>query len=334
MKKVSIADVARKAGVSNATVSYAISGNGRVAESTQKKVMKAVEELGFIRDEAAVRLRTGRSNLIGAIFNDITNPFFTELAAELENSAYKMGYLTIISTAQNDLKRQRQLISSMISQGVAGVMISPVHGTVANDLEPLNARDIPHVVCVRGVEGARGRFVGLDESRAGQMQAQHLIDRGHRKIVYVGGHKNTANWGLRYAGIMLAVERSDRAVSLEVVPGFPTREFGCEIAERVIRASKEMVGFVCFNDAVAIGTYQAAYAVGLKVGQDLSIVGLDNIPQSNTLLPGLTTIEVFIRRMGLESAQHLIAKIRGKETPDTPLLMTPELIERESVSTL
>lgn len=202
MNKVRISDIARAVGVSTATVSYAVSGTGRLSDATRKRILKVVEEMGYIRDGTASRLRTGHSALIGVILNTIKNPFFSELAASLEMEAYEGGYLTLLATAQNDPVRQRKLLHSMISQGVGAMIISPVHGTGNDLLAAAAQRKIPTVVCVRDLPGQERAFVGADEEMSGYLAASHLIKNGHRHMMFLGGYDATSTWSGRRDGIL------------------------------------------------------------------------------------------------------------------------------------
>ncbi len=129
MKRSGIKDVAAAAGVSVATASLVLSGTGRPSEAARKRVLEVADALGFIRDASAARLRTGESNLVDVILNNIVNPFFSELVASLEVTIYEAGSLTLLATVQNDLVRQERLLASMMAQGVGSVILSPVHGS-------------------------------------------------------------------------------------------------------------------------------------------------------------------------------------------------------------
>lgn len=334
MKRVNITDVAREAGVSIATASYALRADGRVARKTEEKVLRVAEELGFVRDDVAVRLRTGRSNLIGAVLNDITNPFFSELIAELEISAYERGFLTVLTTTQDDPRRQKRLVSSMISQRVAGLIISPAHGTVPDDLQSLRVRSIPYVVCVRDIGDPDGGFLGADDTRAGRMAVRHMLENGHRNLAFVGGYAHTETWRRRLAGIHSDIDAFGAGnVVIREFPGRPAIEFGHQATNRLLREKSGLTGLVCFNDAVAVGSYQAALSAGVKIGADISVIGFDNIPLAGALLPGLTTIDLFPRSLGRICADLIIDRSSAeKPSKPTTRLISPVLVERGSVA--
>ena len=333
MKKVNISDVARRAGVSIATVSYALNDGGRVATKTRKKVLDAAAELGFIPDNSAIRLRTGRSNLIGAIINDINNPFFSELVSEFEAAAWNSGFLTIIAASQDDPERQRHMISSMISHGIAGLVVSPVKGSGASDFELLRSRSIPYLICVRDIEDHQAGFVGADDFEAGRIAARVALDNGHRRIAFFGGYEETATWRRRLAGMRSAFAESGQGdIFIDCYSGSEGYQFGRQIVTKLLSDPDAPTLFVGLNDDTAVGAYLAAHDAGLKVGVDLSVIGFDNIPLSQTVLPGLTTIELFPRRMGRECAASLMGRLSEPDASLAATKLAPTLIERGSVA--
>ena len=333
MKKVNIGDVARRAGVSIATVSYTLNGSGRVAEKTQKKVMKAAAELGFIPDNSAVKLRTGRSNLLGVIINDISNPFFSELVSDLEAAAWGAGYLTVVAASQDDPERQRQMIASMISHGVAGMIASPVHGAHPRDFEPLRAREIPYTICVRDIDDPDASFVGADDFEAGRIAGHCALRAGHRRIAFVGGYEGTATWRGRLAGMRAAVAESGLGgVVIDLRSGSEGAEFARAVVGALVSGPDAPTMIVGLNDVTAVGAYLAAHAAGLRIGVDLSVIGFDNLPLSDIVLPGLTTVELFPRRMGRACAADLMDRLADSALRPGTRRLTPVLVERGSVA--
>jgi len=332
-KKPSIKDIARAAGVSTAAVSYALSGNGRVSPETQEMVRRIAGEIGFIRDDSAARLRTGRSNLLGAIVHDTSNPFFAELLSDFETLAYEAGYLTIVANTRDDPERQAALIDALLAQDVAGLLISPVHGTVGEAMRPLRSRMKPYVICVRDIADAGADYVGIHDERAGYLAARHLLEAGIRDFAFVGGFDHTGTWRDRLAGIRRAVAEAGMPLpNAMVVPGAPTREAGEAIVRGMLETHPACRATICFNDYVALGAYAALHGGGRIVGQSHSVVGFDNVPQAASLLPALTTVELFPRAIGKHAAKALLRRVTDIDAgaPER-LLVEPRLIERDSV---
>ena len=332
MKKVGISDVARASGVSNATASYALNGKTRVAESTRLRVLGAANELGYIPNNSAVRLRTGRSNLLGAIINDITNPFFAEMMAEFEDTAWKNGFLSIVATSQDDPERQSHLIRSMLAQGVAGLIVSPVHGSEARDFKPLFDNPLPFVICVRDIEEVDHEFIGVDDFQAGQIAGQHIFGLGHRKVAFVGGYEHTTTWRLRIEGLRAAAkDMALENVSIRPLPGGEGTEFGRQVVADLLERRDDTTVIVGLNDDTAIGAYLAAASIGQRVGQDFSVIGFDNIPQSSFLVPALTTVELFPRTLGQTLAKRLAQLMTNPASGPKHQRLEPKLIARGSV---
>lgn len=332
MKRSGIKEVAAAAGVSVATASYVLSGTGRPSEATRKRVLEVADALGFIRDASAARLRTGKSNLVGVILNNIVNPFFSELVASLEATVYESGGLTLLATAQNDLVRQEQLLASMVAQGVGSVILSPVHGSTAEDLAPVLAHGLRLVVCVRDVVGSKAAFVGVDDEKSGYLAAECLLSAGHRSMVFIGGYQHTTTWDGRCAGIRQAlVDRSLPEAACRMVPGLLHPDFAEE--KMLLLASQGMLpnAVICFNDDQASGAYRAARKLGMAVGRDISIVGFDNIPQGRILEPELTTVDIRPALIGRTSAEIAVRNASSNSEAAPRHRLDPSLVRRNSV---
>lgn len=331
-KRPNIKDIAKAAGLSTAAVSYALTGKGRVSAQTQEIVRRIADEIGFIRDDTAARLRTGQSNLLAAIVHDTSNPFFAELLSDFETSAYEAGYLTIVANAKDDPIRQAALIDAMLAQGVAGLLISPVNGTEEAGMQSLRFHGKPYVVCVRDIGDKQADYVGLNDRQAGYLAASHLLGAGIRHFAFVGGLDHTRTWLDRLEGIRAAASESGVAFPDEMIfTSAPTREAGSQTFDRILHAHSDCNAAICFNDYVALGAYAAIHATGKVVGQTYSVVGFDNVPQSASLLPALTTIELFPRDIGRKSAGLVLDRLKNPKRQHERVLIEPRLIARESV---
>lgn len=331
-RKTSIRDLAEATGLSTAAVSYALSGNGRVSSETRETVQKAAKKLGFVRDANAVRLKSGRSNLLGAIVNDVSNPFFGELLSDFETAASEQGFLTLVANSKDDPRRQSELLESLCAQGLAGLLVSPAHGTGPKDLGIVSSMGIPLLVCVRDLGDQSHDYVGFNDNRAGYLATQRLLSAGASRIAFLGGYDHTLTWLNRCAGLKSAVaEGRGRSVDVVMEPGPPTREFGAEAFKLVLEKHPDCDAFVCFNDYVALGAYISAAQVGRSIGHDVSLVGIDNIPFSESLHPQLTTVELFPRRAGRICAESIVDRVLQPRSPRQYTLIEPELVERHSV---
>ena len=276
--------------------------------------------------------------MIGVVINDINNPFFNELVGAFESAAWAAGYLTILCTSQDDVERQKRLISSLVSQGVAGVAISPVKGSGTEDLLPLRTRGIAHLVCVRDINDESSGFVGADDFEAGKLAGAYMIRHGYRRLCFVGGFKHTATWRRRRKGILAAIEDStDETITFEEYTNGEGHEFGREAVDAILKKTNPndpRPAILGFNDSTAIGAYLAAGSAGISVGKDLPVIGMDNIPTADQVLPGLTTVELFPRRMGSEAARALIGQIKDSQQAASKIILRPVMVERGSAPAL
>ncbi|WP_158263539.1 LacI family DNA-binding transcriptional regulator [Aliiruegeria haliotis] len=330
-KRVSIKQVAAHAGVSVATVSLVLNGKGRISEATKKEVHKSVKKLGFIPNKSASRLRSGRSLLIGLIVNDISNPFFAELSADVESEAAREGYLSVMANTGDDIDRQRKVIETMIGQGVAGFIISAATGSDASTFQIIRDYGIPYVLCVRDVLDHDADFVGFDNFMAGGMAGAHLRELGHESVVFVGGEQANINRRNRLEGVREELSRQGTKIDDAcVLPGPATREFGTKAVGELLERGRPFTAVVCFNDYVAIGAYAALVEGGMQVGHDVSVVGFDNVPESGAWSPPLTTVELFPRALGARAAKALLARIGEESLAAERILLSPRLIVRKS----
>lgn len=315
-----------------ATVSYVMTGQGRVSPGTRDLVLRAADELGFVRNEAAANLRSGQSRLIGVILNNITNPFFSSLVSELETTAYREGFLTLLATAQNDLERQGRLLESMVSQAVGAIILSPVHDTHPDDLKLATMRGIPIISCVRDLPDCPVSFVGADDERSGYLAGRAVIRAGNCAAVLVGGYKRTTTYEGRRKGLIRAFSEAGLPRDACMFrPGPITPEYGAQVLGDMVAEGLGGRAVICFNDGIAMGVYEAAQAAGLAVGVDLSVISFDNARVSSVLSPGLTTIDIFPGRIGAIAAERAAAMARGDDTTRTRDQLEPVLIERHSI---
>ncbi len=329
--KITITEIARVANVSSATVSLVLNGKGRISEKTREKVKNAMQELGFIRDQSAVNLRLGSSQLIGVVVNDISNPFFAELTATLEQTVSTEGYLIIVANSADDPERQRHILSAMVGHGVAGLVVSPSAGTTSADFDFIRQREIPCVICVRELTGSGFDFVGADDYSGACMAVEHLYALGHRRIAFLGGVMGTSTWSFRKSGFLAAMEQLGGEVDDSLImPGGTNREFGRRAAAMLLALKEPVTGAICHNDIVAIGVCAGLREAGVEVGRDISIVGFDNLPESEAWVPPLTTIEAYPRGVGAETGRLLLRRLHDEPSATINQRLLPKLIVRRS----
>lgn len=332
----SVIDVARLAGVSLGTVSNVLNRPERVAPATRERVLRAIEELGFVRNEAARQLRAGRSRTIGLIVLDVGNPFFTDLAAGVENVAEEAGLSVILCNSADRAAREDHYLSLLQEQRAYGILITPVSGK--NDrIEELREHGIPVVFVDRGSTN-RQCSVSVDDVAGGELAVTHLIGQDHQRIAFVGGPASINQVadrlaGARAAGRAAGLPKSGisaiRTPALNVAAG---RRAGEQIAEMPARTRPTAV--FCANDLLALGVLQEMTRRDLSVPGDLAIIGYDDIDFAAAAAVPLSSIRQPRAQLGQAAAELLIDEVSAPETHQhRQVVFQPELVVRDSTTT-
>src|SRR5690606_33011081 len=185
--KTTILDIARAAGVSKSTVSLVLQGSDLIRPDTAGKVRKAIEETGYVYNRGAANLRKAQSNVIGMVVNDLTNPFYAELAVGMERAFQSAGVVPFIANTAENPVRQEEVLKSMLEQGVAGLIVSPARGTRPDAFARVEAAGIPMVFAMRRLPDSRIPVIAPDNHRGALLATRHLIGKGHRRLSFLGG---------------------------------------------------------------------------------------------------------------------------------------------------
>ncbi|MEA3485758.1 MAG: LacI family DNA-binding transcriptional regulator, partial [Candidatus Aerophobetes bacterium] len=291
--KVTIKDVARKAGVSTSTVSRVLSPqiNNYMREETRKKVLRAIKELDYKPDMRAQSLRGMGTRIIGLIMPDTLNPFYQELAYMLEEVCYREKYGLLVCSSKNSLTRELAYIDLLERQKVDGIILSTV-GLNEVRLNTLTKRGIPIVLVDRDVPGADVPVMFTNNYMGGCQAIQYLIDLGHRKIVCIAGAMNTLSSINRLKGYRDTLKKNGLEADKKLIKeGKLTYKDGYKLMKELLRKSGDgFTAVFCLNDIVALGTMRAIQEEGKSVPSDYSIIGFDNISFSSISNPPLTTV--------------------------------------------
>jgi LacI family transcriptional regulator len=333
--QVSIRDVAERAGVALGTVSNVLNRPEKVAPATRERVLVAIDQLGFVRNDAARQLKAGRSNSIGFILLDVRNPFFTDVARGAEQQAAQHGLSVLLANSDDSLERESSYLDLFVQQRVQGLLVSPL-GNIGDRLERLKERGIITVLVDRKAEGRQFSSVSVDDVAGGFLAVSHLIDQGCKHIAFIGGPLSIKQVADRLHGANQACA-ARRDVQLEVLlhDGLGVhqgREAGNSIVKRA--PSTRPDGAFCANDLLAVGVLQSlTMLAGLRVPDDLRLVGYDDIDFASatvvpltsirqpSLLIGKTAVELLVEQIGTDAAQGV---------PPREVVFQPELIVRES----
>ncbi|MCB0910453.1 MAG: LacI family DNA-binding transcriptional regulator [Propionibacteriaceae bacterium] len=329
-------DVAALAQVSVGTVSNVLNSPERVSEATRLRVQAAIDKLGWVPNESARQLRAGRSRSIGMVVMDIANPFFTDVARGAEELLYGAQYSVQIGNSDQDPVREVTLLERFEQQRVGGVLLAPIDDS-AERMIRLRRRGIPVVIVDRVGSAADFCSVGVDDLAGGRLAGQHLLDRGHRRLAFVGGPSTLAQVRDRRRGIELAVEQAGADASLLAV-STPTLslEAGVSSAGEIaaLPADERPTAVFAANDLVAIGLLQGFVTAGLQVPDDVAIIGYDDIAFAAAAAVPLSSVRQPREDIGRKSAELLVREIEdadsGAPHRHEAIRFTPQLVARRS----
>lgn len=306
----SVRDVAKRAGVSISTVSVALNDASRVSAETHRRVMEAVEAIGYSPNSIARSLRLGRTNLIGLIVSEITNPFFAALAKIIQSEALEAGYNLIVCNSDENPARELELLDILRAQRVAGIIVSPCGHDDAYRRALAGVTDVPMLTIDRYVEGLERGFVGLDSRLAGRMVTEYLLRLGHRRIAFVGGPEGISSAELRLAGFRGAMEDAGADVPPDLCRHTDFRaETAYSIARELLLRPIRPSAFIAVNNFAMIGTLQAIEDLGFQCPFDVSLAGMDEFPLNSVIRPKLTVAAQPIDAIGRQAVASLLADV-------------------------
>lgn len=332
---VSMKDVALLAGVSLGTVSNTFNNPELVSPATRARVQLAIDKLGWVPNESARSLRAGRSSSIGMVVMDISNPYFTDIVAGVEDAAQLAGYSVQVGNSAQDLRRERRHLDLLERQRVGGVLSVPINGSTEQFLQ-LRGRGIP-VVVVDALTGTDFCSVSVDDVEGGRLAVDHLLRQGHRRIGFVGGPSDLAQVRNRRLGAQLATAGLVDVVSMLTI-STPRLDLasGVAAAEEIaaLPDSERPTAVFGANDLIAIGLLQGFVSSGMRIPNDISIMGYDDIAFAAAAAVPLSSVRQPRQLLGERAMELLLREIaserRGGEHVHEQLIFTPELALRRS----
>jgi LacI family transcriptional regulator len=329
-----IRTVAALAKVSIATVSRTINGSPLVSERLSKRVWQAIKQLNYFPNTHARTLVSGRSRLLGIIVENITNPFFPELVRSFEEIAVKHGYEILVSSSNSDPAVLTTCVRRMLERKVDGVAVM-TFGEEESVLDQLVHRNVPIVLAEFRLDDPKASTILLDYSTGIQSAVNHLIELGHQSIAFLAGPHTLHSAITRENDFRNAMQAAGMAVQKKwVIECDHTLKGGVAGFAQLKKLSSRPTAILCSNDMTAIGVLRAAYMDGLRVPQDLSVVGLDDIDFAEFTLPPLTTIR--LSRVDLARAAFEALRTQT-EDPTNPkmqreFLVSTSLVLRDSTA--
>ena len=334
MARVTLMDVARHCDVSRATVSLVLNDSPLVATKTRDRVRQAMAELGYVYNRAAASLRTQHSDAIGVVLTNITNPYFAEFAAGLQDTLTSSGTVPLLGVSGEDRDIQHRLVTSLVERNVDGIVLVPAHGTKPDDLPDLLGT--PLVLLARRLNGIDVDYVGAQNRDGGYAAAEHLYSHGCRRIAFVGGYTDSSAREERARGVEEFL--NDHGLTLNAdhsVVCEPARPEAREAAMRLLTEAPDVDGpkidgIVCFSDVVAFGVLDAIADVGRTVGSDVRVIGFDDVHDAGLNRPSLSSVAVPARETGRRAGQLVLERVAGSTEPTVREEFPTKLETRET----
>lgn len=332
--KATIYDVAREAGVSIATVSQVINGKGKISEERRREIVGIMERLHYEPSVIAAALTGKRTYTLGLLVQDIANPLYAEIARAVEDQGHRMGYSFVICSTDNKDERAERYLSQLRQKSVDGIVL----GTgIANKelLQPLLNESLPVVLIAHDMPLLDVNTVLVDDAVGGAMAARHLLQLGHRRFAVLAEHRKASSSRERLRGFRQALEEADIALpDSAVLHGEASVADGRRHALELLTKAERPTALFCCSDLLAIGSMRAARELGLRVPEELSVVGFDNTVLASVTEPALTTVAQPIEAMGRRAVELLLQELTKAESFKQRVVLRPGLIVRQSTSAL
>ncbi|WP_380160820.1 LacI family DNA-binding transcriptional regulator [Kineococcus sp. R86509] len=325
-----VKEVARRAGVSLGTVSNVLNRPEVVSEGLRTRVLDAIAELGFVRNESARQLRAGVSRTIAMVVLDVANPFFTDVIAGAEELAERHDSLVVMCNSANSADREARHLRRLDQQRVLGVLLTPVHDAPSAALSEVRDHGTPVVLVDRGAASSGQSSVAVDDVLGGRLAGEHLVGAGHRHIAYVGVATPLRQVEERLRGVREAV---GAAGIVEVVnaTGLSVRA-GSQAAAQILASppGERATAVFCTNDLMALGVLNECVRRGVRVPDELALVGYDDIGFAATASVPLTSVRQPRELLGRTAVELLLAQVEGR--PAQQIVFEPELVVRRSTA--
>jgi len=323
IKRPTLKEVARAAGVSLASASYAVNGTGSLGEATREHVLRTASKLGYRQNLNARAMRTGSTRALGLVLPDLNNPFFPALAQSVIQTARSYGYSVFVTDTEGSEELETQSLRLLVEHGVDGIVWFPIgdKNTAGSLIE-----DIPTVVIDRTLSGIES--IQADYAAGGRLAAEHLVNAGHRSIGVISGPTDILSMRER-CNAASGYIRQHAELAFQVTNGF-----SIDLEPKVKDAikSREATAVFVGADLIALGVMQYARSIGILVPEKLSVIGFDDIPWAQISQPPLTTVEIPVGDMAAEAVEAVLRKSRDQGEPRRKIVFDMSLVERGSVA--
>ncbi|MCD6384347.1 LacI family DNA-binding transcriptional regulator [Candidatus Sumerlaeota bacterium] len=342
LKRPNIKKIAEMAGVSYGTVSRVLNNSPLVKEKTRKRVLKIIKEIGYTPNPVARALKNKSTYTIGLIITNMIYPFFPQIVQGIEDRAAQENYSVIICDSQGDKEKEAQRLMSLVSRRIDGLIAAPIDDPENNNLECYRSvikRGIPIVLLNYYLPIPECDFICVDDKPAAEIAVEYLIELGHRRIAFF--HDVFSRSNNRLLGYQEALRRHNIPFDESLVFARDVKKEGIRLSigdeldgynfcERMLKLSPVPTAIMCSNDAIAIGAYRRLAEVGLRIPEDISVIGFDNVSYSNYLYVPLTTVSQPTYEIGKMSFELLMERIKEPKQKAKRILVQAELVKRRS----
>jgi LacI family transcriptional regulator len=328
---ITMQQVAEHAKVSKATVSRVLNNDPSVADDLRLRVLKAMQDLGYQPNRAARRLRGTSSGVIGLVITDIQNPFFISVMQGVEDTAYANQTSILFCNTSEDLARQQMYLDVMQAERAAGLILVPTSNTSAKSLTGLKLSRTPLVLLDRWIAGLEADIVQVDNVGGAQLAVRHFIDLGHDRIALVVGAPNLSTGRERQRGYRDCLMAAGLPIDESLIKtGNPYKEDGYRLTRDLMLSAQPPRAIVVGNSMMTLGALQALRELGVRIPDDVAIVGFDDLPWADELCPPLTAVSQPTYELGREAVHLLLRRLAEPDAPFRTLTLQTRLIVRES----
>lgn len=333
--KPTLETIAEKTGYSISTVSRALTGKAekfRISETAAETIRKTATELGYSPNIIAQNLRNGKTETIGLVVPDISNPYFAEISSVIVAEAKKHGYTTIVTDTMENESAQKDSVCALVSRKVEGMIIVPC-GSDPSYLEDLNKRVAPIILVDRYFENSPLPFVVTNNWQGGVDGTNILIRNGHKRIACIQGNLDSMPNRKRTEGYLSALKKAGLEDFRQIVGNDFTVQNGYIETKLLLNSSDRPTAIFALSNTIGLGAIRAIREAGLKIPEDISLVSFDNNIYLDYFVPAVTRIGQRVEEMGRMAVKLLIGSIQGQKTLSSQIELSTEIILRESVGT-
>lgn len=326
-------DIAREAGISTTTVSRALNNKDAINPLTRKRILKLAREMGYTPNAMARGLKTSRSATIGVVITDISDPFFAPIIKGIEKAARQEGYHLILSNTDENYQMEEEVLETLIERRVDGLLITPVQ-TSSQDIVELKKKRLPFVLLCRHFDFellVETDCVCTDDVEGAFLATTHLIEKGHRKILFINGPTYVSSAKERLAGYKRALlETGLKLDEFLIREGGIKMEDGYRIMKEELEKQRQFTAVFAYSDFVAVGVMKASKEANLRIPQDIALIGYDDINMAAFLEVPLTTMRIPKYKLGMEGFKLLTKRMTAEVDSPQRVTLPTELVVRKS----